>query len=130
MLSPSDHLRMLVELLRPVGPELARRWLAALLLIPADEREAAVEAIETRIAQTYGRTLSGSPETRLGSGTPARRAGSGVTQSRRGSTPATLDVVAPPVQRDGYVEQLVTTYQTPAPARTSGKPAADRKRRA
>lgn len=54
MPSPDDHLRMLVELLRPAGPELGRRWLAALLLAPASEREALVEAVERRMSEEYG----------------------------------------------------------------------------
>jgi len=52
-LRPSDHLRMLVDLIDPVGAELSRRWLAALLLVPEGEREAVVEAVERRIALEY-----------------------------------------------------------------------------
>lgn len=44
---------MIVELLRPGGTDLARRWLAALLVVPADEREGVVEAIETRVVEQY-----------------------------------------------------------------------------
>ncbi len=44
---------MLIELLRPMGPQLARRWLAALLLVPEDERESLVEAIEEQIVREY-----------------------------------------------------------------------------
>ncbi len=70
MPSPNDHLRMLVELLRPAGPELGRRWLAALLLAPASEREAVVEAVERRMSEEYGGgaalTLSEPPVQRQG----------------------------------------------------------------
>lgn len=52
-LSPNDHLRLLLELLRPAGAELARRWLAALLMAPREEREAIVQAIELRMLETY-----------------------------------------------------------------------------
>ncbi|MEZ6319340.1 MAG: hypothetical protein R3B49_11420 [Phycisphaerales bacterium] len=45
---------MLIELLKPAGPELARRWVAALLVAPEEEREAIVEAVEARIYQEYG----------------------------------------------------------------------------
>lgn len=45
---------MIVELLRPAGPDLARRWLAALLLVDISEREAVVSSIERQIAETYG----------------------------------------------------------------------------
>lgn len=52
-LSPNDSLRMLIELLKPTGPELARRWVAALLLVPEQHREAVVEAVELQIAAEY-----------------------------------------------------------------------------
>lgn len=52
---PCDHLAMLTELLRPMGPELGRRWLAALLLVPEEEREALVSAMEEQIVREYGR---------------------------------------------------------------------------
>ena len=52
-LSPNDHVRMLIELLKPAGPELARRWLAALLLVPESEREAVVDAVERQIVGEY-----------------------------------------------------------------------------
>ena len=53
MLSPSDHLRLLVDLLKPVGPEIARRWVAALLLVPEEERLAVIESVETEIVRQY-----------------------------------------------------------------------------
>ncbi len=52
-LSPSDHLKMLVDLLKPIGPEIARRWVAALLLIPEDERLAVIESVEAEIVRQY-----------------------------------------------------------------------------
>lgn len=56
-LSPSDHLRMLIDLLRPAGPALARRWVAALLLVPEGDRESVVSAVERRIVAEYARDL-------------------------------------------------------------------------
>lgn len=53
-LSPSDHLRLLVDLLKPIGPELARRWVAALILIPEEERLAVIESVEAEIVRQYG----------------------------------------------------------------------------
>lgn len=79
-LSPNDHVRLLVELLRPGGADLARRWVAALMLVPPEDRLGVVESIESRIVETYGR--------------PSDRE---------------IEVVHPPVQRDGHVEQVVTT---------------------
>lgn len=45
---------MIVELLRPAGPDLARRWLAALLLVDISDREAVVASIERQVADVYG----------------------------------------------------------------------------
>jgi hypothetical protein len=44
---------MLLELLRPAGAELARRWMAALLMAPRDDREGIVEAIEQQMLREY-----------------------------------------------------------------------------
>lgn len=54
-LSPNDSLRLLIELLKPAGPELGRRWVAALLLVPEAEREAVVAAVESQITAEYER---------------------------------------------------------------------------
>jgi hypothetical protein len=45
---------MLTELLRPMGADLARRWLAALSLVPEAEREAVVAEVERSIVDEYG----------------------------------------------------------------------------
>jgi hypothetical protein len=50
---PNDHVRTIIELLRSTGPDLGRRWLAALTLVDPDEREEMVETIERRIAELY-----------------------------------------------------------------------------
>lgn len=70
VLSPSDELKMLVELLRPAGAELGRRWLAALLLVPAGERDAVVAAVERRIVEEFcgERGAAGASGERDGSG--------------------------------------------------------------
>ncbi len=44
---------MIVELMRPAGADLARRWLAALLLAPEDEREDVVASVEARMSELY-----------------------------------------------------------------------------
>ncbi|MGE3106812.1 MAG: hypothetical protein AB7G11_09020 [Phycisphaerales bacterium] len=44
---------MLVELLRHGGIELSRRWIGALLVVPASEREGVVEAVERQIIALY-----------------------------------------------------------------------------
>lgn len=75
---------MLVELLRPAGAELGRRWLACLMLAPESEREAIVESIERRMAELY-----------LDANANAERS---------------VDVVHPSEQHEGFVEQKITTY--------------------
>ena len=52
-LSPNDHTKMLVELLQKLGPELVRRWVASLLTVDRDEREAMVEMVEKYVAEHY-----------------------------------------------------------------------------
>ena len=78
---------MLIELLQPTGPDLARRWLAALLLVPRDDRLSVVESVEQRIASMF------EPDA------PAES-----------TDDDEIDIVFPPVQRKGYVEQTHKTY--------------------
>jgi len=52
-LLPGDDLKLVVEFLRPLGPELARRWLGALLMVDPDEREEMVAAVEQRVVDLY-----------------------------------------------------------------------------
>ena len=40
--------------MKPIGVETARRWIAALMLVPEDQREALVDAIESQIVAEYG----------------------------------------------------------------------------
>jgi hypothetical protein len=66
--------------------ELARRWVAALLMVPAEERAVVVEAVEDRIVETYGTPAGDAPAERL------------------------VHVREPPAQREGYVEEVIRTY--------------------
>lgn len=75
---------MIIQMLRPAGPDLGRRWLAALLLVPPDEREAVVAEVERRVTALYTETA---PE------------GEGE-----------VHVVHPPRTRGGAVEHVETTY--------------------
>ena len=45
---------MLTELMRAMGPELGRRWLAALTLVPEHERQAVIESVEAEILRQFG----------------------------------------------------------------------------
>lgn len=101
-LTPGDHVRLLTELLQPTGPELARRWLAILAMVPREEREDVVRAISQRVVETYGKSI-------------------------RREESFGLRVVSPPVQRDGYFEHRETTY-APAPSATDNADVGDRTR--
>jgi len=92
--SPADHIRTLAELLRPAGPDLARRLVSALLLAPAEEREAIVASIERKMVELYA---------------PAEQA----EESACGTDdePRMMNVIDAPVQRSGYVEQKIHTYE-------------------
>ena len=52
-LLPNEHLRLLIGLMEPMGTELARRWVAALTIVPEAERESVVESVEKSIAREY-----------------------------------------------------------------------------
>lgn len=67
---------------------MARRWLAALLLVPAAEREEVVKAVEAKIVKEYDLPLDAE------------------------AAPGAREVVVryPAVQREGYVEEVVKRY--------------------
>ncbi len=96
---------MLTELLRAGDAELARRWLAALLMIPEDERALVVDAVEDRIVREYGLTL-----------------GTGDEDER------VIHVHDPPHQREGYVEEVIRTYGVSKPG-AAGRGRSRRRRR-
>jgi hypothetical protein len=136
-LLPNDHVKMLVELLQPTGPELARRWVSLLLQVPRAERAAMVDAVARRVAEVYGLSAAAAEVGALGaekgapkrspaakrSGAagrgsdadvkPARTAGqraSAGEQAGRAEPPA-LEVVYPPKAGPGYVEQVRVRYE-------------------
>lgn len=114
---------MLVELLRPATPELARRWLAALLAVPENERAGVVDAVERQIIATY-------EHAELDRANQDHAARDRAKQDH--AKPDGLDVVHPPVTREAYVEQIVVTYEpapTP-PANAADSPEKRAKRRA
>ncbi len=94
-LSPNDHLRLLVELLRPSGAELTRRWVTALLTAPEADREEIVASVERRMAEVYPAGARG----------PALRVRGAATR------------------RDGHTEETVREYERApeAPARPKAR---------
>lgn len=79
---------MLIELLNPATPDLARRWLAALLMVPSGEREETVARVESRIAELYGEE-----------------------HARSDDAPRLLHLREPATQHAGYTEEVVRTYE-------------------
>ncbi len=103
---------MLVELLRPGGPELIRRWVSALLLAPTAEREAIVNEVERSLVELYAEPLFD------GDADASSQKGD---QSENGEPPV-VHVVTPAVQHEGYVEQVERSYSEPTDAqRTKAK---------
>lgn len=106
MLFPNDHARTLVELLRsfdPQGADLMRRWAAALLVVPAPDREEIVRAVESRVAAAY-------PLAPLGTG-PTPTASDGLDRA--------VFLRSAPVQADGYVEETERAFAAPPKGRAS-----------
>ncbi len=52
-LSPNDHMALMLELCKPESMPLVRRWVAALMLVPEDQRESIVQAVETQIVADF-----------------------------------------------------------------------------
>lgn len=111
-LLPNDHLRMLAELLKPAGPELARRWLAALVLAPVEERPAIVESVERRMAEMYAPEHAANARPKGAEREPEER-------------PRQVRVVLPPRDRGGHTEQIIRTYEV----KHTGEPKASKKRK-
>lgn len=124
-LVPGDHVRLMIELLRPLTPELSRRWLSALLLVPEDERSAVVARVERAIVESY----SGAGPLAEPIVPGSKRATDIVLPSIPPDAQAEerqVHVVFPPNQREGFVEQVVRTY-APSPAKPKPKSAGERK---
>jgi len=99
---------MLIELLRAGTPDLARRWVAALLLVPESERAAVVNAVELRIVTEYGALAS---------------------HAESDADPPMMHIAENPVVKDGHTEQIIRSYSAPAPKpRPSSNRSSDAKR--
>jgi hypothetical protein len=94
---------MLIELMRPAGPDMARRWLACLLCAPESERAALLAEMEARAAAFASQRQPAAPH-----------------------TPPEITILHPPVQHDGYTEQVSTIYaRSEPPAAKPARRAAD-----
>ncbi|MDX2131303.1 MAG: hypothetical protein SFY69_04550 [Planctomycetota bacterium] len=109
---------MLVDLLRPGTADLARRWVGALLTVDPADREALVAEVERRVASLYP----------LAPGADQPDAGSSLSGAADEPPAEPVDVVHPPRQRDGYVEQVRVTYErgtaSPPPPAARATPSA------
>lgn len=76
--------------MRPAGPELARRWLAALLLVPSEQREALVAEVERRVVAAHGRTPIAAREAE--------------------SAERIVHIRGTPSQRGSFMEEVETSY--------------------
>jgi hypothetical protein len=108
---------MLVELLRPAGPDLARRWLAALLMVDEQDRPALVGEVERRVVEAYERSRGLAPSSRRAMPLTPHAPPSP-------SAAPEVHIVHPPVQRAGFVEQVVATYGAGERAAADGRDAA------
>lgn len=52
-LSPNDHMVMMLEMCKPESMAMIRRWVAALMIAPEDQREAIVLAVEKQIVEEF-----------------------------------------------------------------------------
>jgi len=133
-LLPNDHVKALVELLRGQTPDLARRWLSALLIVPERERESVVSAVERGIVAEYPQTVesneritrAGARELR-GDGASAGESTTASPTAQHGTTNAgepenaQFRVVYPPVQKQGYVESVEKSFEVVGDAQTSAE---------
>lgn len=116
MLSPNDHTRMLIELLRlsgGEGAELARRWVVALFAAPASDRRSIVEAVERRIIELYPPRSPKDSEAGV-----AEEADAGL-----------LHIQEAPVSKDGYSEVVVRSFEVAGGKKKPSKPQGSKKRR-
>lgn len=118
---------MLIEMLRPGGPELMRRWVAALLLAPRLEREEIVNEVEGRLVELYAAPLI-EPESEP-QGDEKTAAGDQKTPPEDSPT---VHIVTKVTQRDGYVERVERAYSPVKKTKAKKKSSKDarKKRRA
>ena len=138
---PQDHVKLLIGLLRPMGAELARRWVAALMMVPAEERLDVVGAVEERITRVYGAARESgviakamedgvNGEAKVGnSGAGDGQADERADENGDDGVPE-LVVRGQPVQREGYVEEREVVYSRSGAGKGAGKGANGERKRA
>lgn len=110
---------MVADLLHPATPELARRWLSALLLVPPESRADVVARVEARIVATYATAHAARAREEIGLHDDHEALGEEAPPHHIAADSAiappepTIEVIHPPRQRNGYVEQVITTYDRP-----------------
>lgn len=93
-------------MLRPGGIDLARRWVAALMLAPESDRPAIVAEVERRLVTMYAEPM-------------IERAAENDDAEAESDNAPVVHVVVPPVQKAGYIEEVERAYtaETPGKAR-------------
>lgn len=97
-----------MQLLRPGQADLSRRWLAALLLVPEDERGAVVRAVEERLGREYAQASL--VNARLDGVTLEDVGAAGKPPPDPQAEEHEIHVVYPARAADGHTEQVVKTY--------------------
>lgn len=131
---PNDHVKALVELLRGQTPDLARRWLSALLIVPERERESVVSAVERGIVAEYPQTVesneritrAGARELRGVDASAVEPATASPIDQHRATNEGEQEntqfrVVYPPVQKQGYVETMEKSFEVVGDEQTSAE---------
>lgn len=105
----------MVELMKPLTPALARRWLAALLQVPEEERALLVARVEKAIVETYASTSPASEAIRL----PEAEITLPHIPPDEQAEERLIHVVHPPRAGEGHTEQIIRTYAQiePKPSR-------------
>ena len=100
-------------MLRAGSPELIRRWVAALLMVPEADRPTVVREVTARIAEEYA----------------AEIAAGAATESGEPPDPM-FHIASDPIERDGHTEQIIRSYAPASPPKKGRAPGASRSKRA
>lgn len=99
-------------MLRTGGTDLARRWVAALMLAPESDRPAIVAEVERRLVTIYAEPLVQHADAE-----PADLS----EDAEAESLAPVVHVVSPPFERAGYVEQVERAYSAEAPGKAKAR---------
>ncbi len=96
-------------MLRTGGTDLARRWVAALMLAPESDRPAIVAEVERRLVTIYAEPLVQHEDA------------DGSDEAEAADAGPVVHVVSPPVQKAGYIEQVERAYAAETPGKAKAR---------